>query len=106
MNLGSRNECTPCCDGINPVRNVARVGEQTGLLLRARVKRMPSDARRSMLGVRMSGLPYEPSVQAPWLSVRMKTRLGGRDSADRIERKATKEAKKDRQSMFVALRCH
>ena len=57
MNFGSRNECTPCCDGISPVRNVARVGEQTGLLLSARVNRIPSAASRSMCGVRMSGLP-------------------------------------------------
>ena len=40
-----------------PVRKVARVGEQTGLLLKARVNRMPSAASRSMFGVRMSGLP-------------------------------------------------
>jgi hypothetical protein len=42
---------------MSPVRKVARAGEQTGLLLKARVKRMPSAASRSMFGVRMSGLP-------------------------------------------------
>lgn len=57
MYFGSRNECTPCCDGISPVKNVALVGEQTGLLLNARVKRIPSLASRSICGVRISGLP-------------------------------------------------
>ena len=28
MYFGSRNECTPCCDGSSPVRNVARVALQ------------------------------------------------------------------------------
>ena len=44
-------------EGDPPVRNVARVGEHTGLLLSACVKRTPSAASRSMFGVRMSGFP-------------------------------------------------
>jgi hypothetical protein len=42
---------------IDPADLRRRVGEQTGLLLRARVKRTPSEASRSRCGVRMSGLP-------------------------------------------------
>ena len=37
--------------GYLPVRMLARVGEQTGQAAYASVKRMPSRARRSMLGV-------------------------------------------------------
>ena len=38
-------------------QQVARVGEQTALELKQRVKSVPSLANRSMFGVRMSGLP-------------------------------------------------
>src|SRR4029079_5901371 len=65
MYFGSRNECTPCCEGIRPVKKVARVGEHTGLQLKARVKRTPSVASRSIFGVPISGLPEQPSVHAP-----------------------------------------
>ena len=63
MYLGSRNECTPCCEGISPVRNVARVGEQTGLLHRARVKRMPS--RRQPVDVRRADVRVAIAAERP-----------------------------------------
>ncbi|HUT09383.1 MAG TPA: hypothetical protein VMY42_02715 [Thermoguttaceae bacterium] len=50
-------QCTPCCEGISPVSSVARVGEQTELELKHRVKSIPSCASRSIFGVRISRLP-------------------------------------------------
>jgi hypothetical protein len=55
----------PCCDGTRPVRNVARLGEQTGVAANACVSRTPSDASLSSVGVRASGLPQQPSDHAP-----------------------------------------
>jgi len=42
---------TPCPRVVNPVARVARAGQQTGLLLIARVKVTPRAACRSKLGV-------------------------------------------------------
>jgi len=42
---------------MSPVRYVARLGEQTELAQKARVNSVPSAARRSMFGVRISLLP-------------------------------------------------
>ena len=49
--------CTPCCEGMRPVIRLARAGEQTGEVQKKLSKRTPLAARRSMLGVRISGFP-------------------------------------------------
>lgn len=59
------NECTLRCDGISPARKLASVGEQTGLLLIARLKSIQLAAGRSMFGVRMSLLLWHVSIHAP-----------------------------------------
>ena len=56
--LPSRSQsCTPWREGMAPVMRLARLGEQTGEVQKKSVRRTPVAAKRSMLGVRISGLP-------------------------------------------------
>ena len=54
---------TPCWEGIRPVRREARAGEQTGEVQKKLSKRIPLSASLSKFGVRISGLPAQPSAQ-------------------------------------------
>ena len=45
-----------------PVRMLARLAAQIGVVTKARSNRMPSPASRSTFGVRMIGLPAQPSA--------------------------------------------
>src|SRR5262249_32673960 len=58
-----------------PVRNSARVGEQTGCT-KNRSKRAPSEASESMCGVRRLVLPLTLRSPQPWSSARMTTTFG------------------------------
>lgn len=44
-------------EGRRPVKKVIRLGEQTGVAAKARVKRAPPAASRSRFGVCISGQP-------------------------------------------------
>ena len=68
--------CTPCWDGIRPVRTDARAGEQTGEAQKKLSKRIPSRARRSRLGDLISSLPAQPMAHEPWSSDRIKSKFG------------------------------
>ena len=68
--------CTPCWEGMRPVRMEARAGLHTGEAQKKFSNRVPCAASRSRLGVWMSVLPAQRSAQAPWSSVRINSRLG------------------------------
>src|SRR5689334_4213088 len=55
---------------------LARAGLQTGVGVKALVKRIPSRASRSMLGVGACELPEAPNAHGPWSSAMMKRMLG------------------------------
>src|SRR5579862_9661699 len=59
-----------------PVKSDARAGEQTGEVQKKLSNRMPSAASLSRTGVRISGLPPQPSAQGPWSSLTMNRTLG------------------------------
>ena len=70
-----------------PVRMLARLGEQMELLQQTLVKRMPSAARRSMVGVGqyfLSHESYAPMASEAWSSDMMKRILGSLCLASRL----------------------
>src|SRR5690242_10494934 len=66
----------PCCEGIRPVKKLARAGEHTGVVVKAFVMRTPLRAMRFMLGVRTSELPYACWSHCPWSSEKNTRILG------------------------------
>ena len=64
-----------------PVRKLARLGEQSGVVTKKLRKRTPSRARRSRCGVRANGWPVAPSESQRWSSVMTKTMFGRRACA-------------------------
>lgn len=54
----------------------ARLGEHREVVQKWFLKRIPSLARRSILGVERWGLPVQLRASQRWSSVRMKTTLG------------------------------
>src|SRR2546423_13861331 len=68
--------CTPCREGISPVKSDARAGEHTGDVQKKLSKRIPEAARPSSTGVLISELPPQPSAHAPWSSLTMNRILG------------------------------
>jgi len=55
----------------------ARLAMQIEVVKKAFVKRTPSEARRSMFGVLITGLPMQPIASHRWSSDIMKMMLGG-----------------------------
>ena len=70
----------PCVCGYWPVRKLARLGEQSGVVAKALTNLAPSRASRSMFAVSSSGWPAARISSQRMSSTSTKTMLGERDA--------------------------
>ena len=81
MALSAVLSVMPFVCGYWPVRKLARLGEQSGVVAKALVKRAPSAASRFMCGVSMKGWPAAPKSSQRMSSTSTNTMFGRRGAA-------------------------
>ena len=98
--------CTPCRDGMSPVRSDARAGEHTGDVQKKLSKRMPARRARRAPACGSRGCRAQPSAHAPWSSLMMNSTFGRAGSLLAMRSSWTRSCRRERRARPLAVRLH